>query len=101
CLVGGAASPVGPVVGIALVALMGPAGEAVGRLTGAETARVGAALSALLLRAVLAAGTGGIVPAIETRLRARSRRAAPEAPAERQARSGEGVPGGGAAATAP
>ena len=89
CLVGGAASPVGPVVGIALVALMGPAGEAVGRLTGAETARFGAMLSALLLVAVLASGTGGIVPAIETRLRARSRRAAPEAPAERQARAGE------------
>jgi len=68
---------------------MGPAGEAVGRLTGAETARFGAMLSALLLVAVLASGTGGIVPAIETRLRARSRRAAPEAPAERQARAGE------------
>ena len=89
CLVGGAASPVGPVVGIALVGLMGPAGEALGRLTGAETARFGAMLSALLLVAVLASGTGGIVPAIETRLRARSRRAASEAPAERHARAGE------------
>ena len=89
CLVGGAASPVGPVVGIALVGLMGPAGEALGRVTGAETARFGAMLSALLLVAVLASGTGGIVPAIETRLRARSRRAASEAPAERHARAGE------------
>ena len=74
CLVGGVASPVGPVVGIALVGLMGPAGEALGRVTGAETAR---------------SGTGGIVPAIETRLGARSRRAASEAPAERHARAGE------------
>lgn len=89
CLVGGAASPVGPVVGIALVGLMGPAGAALGRLTGAETARFGAMLSALLLVAVLASGTGGIVPAIETRLRARSRRVASEAPAERHARAGE------------
>ena len=89
CLVGGAASPVGPVVGIALVGLMGPAGEALGRVTGAETARFGAMLSALLLVAVLASGTGGIVPAIETRLRARSRRVASEAPAERHARAGE------------
>ena len=68
---------------------MGPAGEALGRVTGAETARFGAMLSALLLVAVLASGTGGIVPAIETRLRARSRRAASEAPAERHARAGE------------
>ncbi|HEX6724502.1 MAG TPA: ATP-binding cassette domain-containing protein [Gaiella sp.] len=81
CLVGGAASPVGPVVGIALVGLMGPVGEALGRLTGAETARFGAMLSALLLVAVLASGTGGIVPALEARLRAR-RRPAPEARAE-------------------
>jgi branched-chain amino acid transport system permease protein len=73
CLVGGAASPVGPVVGIGLVGLMGPAGEALGRATGAETARFGAMLSALLLVAVLASGTGGIVPAIEARLRARRR----------------------------
>ena len=89
CLVGGAASPVGPVVGIALVGLMGPAGEALGRVTGAATARFGAMLSALLLVAVLASGTGGIVPAIETRLRARSRRVASEAPTERHARAGE------------
>jgi branched-chain amino acid transport system permease protein len=90
CLVGGAASPVGPVVGIALVGLMGPAGEALGRVTGAETARFGAMLSALLLVAVLASGTGGIVPAIETRLRARSRRAASEVPTGQvHARAGE------------
>ena len=89
CLVGGAASPAGPVVGIALVGLMGPAGEALGRLTGAETARFGAMLSALLLVAVLASGTGGIVPAIETRLGARSRRAASDARAARHARAGE------------
>jgi branched-chain amino acid transport system ATP-binding protein/branched-chain amino acid transport system permease protein len=74
CLVGGAASPVGPVVGVALVGLMGPAGEALGRLTGAETARFGPMLSALLLVAVLASGTGGIVPAIEARLRPRTPR---------------------------
>ena len=89
CLVGGAASPVGPVVGMALVGLMGPAGEALGRLTGAETARFGAMLGALLLVAVLASGTGGIVPAIETRLGARSRRAASDARAARHARAGE------------
>ena len=89
CLVGGAASPVGPVVGIALVGLMGPAGEALGRVTGAETARFGAMLSALLLVAVLASGTGGIVPAIETRLRARPRRAASEVPIGQHTRAGE------------
>jgi len=89
CLVGGAASPIGPVVGIMLVGLMGPAGEVLGRVTGAESARFGAMLSALLLVAVLASGTEGIVPAIETRLRARSRRAASDAPAERHTRAGE------------
>ena len=90
CLVGGAASPVGPVVGIALVALMNPAGEALGRVTGAETARFGAMLSALLLVAILASGTGGIMPAIEARLGARPRRPASGArPRQVHARVGE------------
>lgn len=89
CLVGGAASPVGPVVGIALVGLMGPAGEALGRLTGAETARFGAMLSALLLVAVLASGTGGIVPAIEASIRVRRRTGFDARPLPTHVRSGE------------
>ena len=89
CLVGGAASPVGPVVGIALVGLMGPAGELLGRVTGAETARFGAMLSALLLVAVLASGTGGIVPAIEARLRAPRRPDSEDRPEPVRAQSGE------------
>jgi len=77
CLVGGAASPVGPVVGIAVVALTGPVGDALGELTGAETARFGTMLSALLVLAILASGTGGIVPAIERSIEGRSTSADP------------------------
>jgi branched-chain amino acid transport system permease protein len=72
CLVGGASSPLGPVVGIAIVGLLGPLGDALGRGTGAESARFGTMLSALLLLVVLAWNTNGIVPALAARLPKRS-----------------------------
>jgi branched-chain amino acid transport system permease protein len=71
-LVGGAVSALGPVVGMLIVASLTPIADALGRLTGAETARFGPMLAALLLLAFLTAGGEGLVPLATRRLRRRS-----------------------------
>jgi ABC-type branched-subunit amino acid transport system ATPase component/ABC-type branched-subunit amino acid transport system permease subunit len=68
-LVGGAASALGPAVGMLVVASLTPIADALGRLTGAETARFGPMLAALLLLAFLTAGGEGLVPLATRRLR--------------------------------
>jgi ABC-type branched-subunit amino acid transport system ATPase component/ABC-type branched-subunit amino acid transport system permease subunit len=80
-LVGGAASTLGPAVGMLLVASLSLVADALGRLTGAETARFGPMLAALLLLAVLTAGGDGLVPLVLQRLRRRGRGAPEPAPA--------------------
>jgi branched-chain amino acid transport system permease protein len=88
-LVGGAASALGPVVGVLVLGGLSLVADGLGRLTGAETTRFGPMLAALLLLAVLAAGGDGIVPALASRLRRRRgfeldapARGAPALPAE-------------------
>jgi branched-chain amino acid transport system permease protein len=68
-LVGGAVSALGPAVGMFIVASLSLLADVLGRLTGAETARFGPMLSALLLLAVLTAGGEGLVPLLARRLR--------------------------------
>lgn len=55
-----------------VVASLTPIADALGRLTGAETARFGPMLAALLLLAFLTAGGEGLVPLVTRRLRRRS-----------------------------
>jgi branched-chain amino acid transport system permease protein len=68
-LVGGAATAVGPVVGVATVGVLSLVADAIARVTGAESARFSPMLAALLLLSVLAMGSEGVVPAITARLR--------------------------------
>jgi ABC-type branched-subunit amino acid transport system ATPase component/ABC-type branched-subunit amino acid transport system permease subunit len=68
-LIGGAATALGPVVGVAAVGALSLAADALARLTGAESARFGPMLAALLLVSVLATGSDGIVPAVTRRVR--------------------------------
>lgn len=68
-LVGGAATAIGPAVGIVILGALTLAAEALGDLAGAETARFGPMLAALLLLAVLTAGSEGVVPLVAERLR--------------------------------
>ena len=76
-LVGGAVSALGPAVGMLVVASLTPIADALGRVTGAETARFGPMLAALLLLAFLTAGGEGLVPLATRRLRRGSTRDAP------------------------
>ena len=86
-LVGGAATAVGPVVGVAAVGSLSLVAEAVTRVTGAESARFSPMLAALLLLSVLATGSDGVVPAVRARLPKRkpAKRAAPEGTAQPRA----------------
>jgi ABC-type branched-subunit amino acid transport system ATPase component/ABC-type branched-subunit amino acid transport system permease subunit len=84
-LVGGAVSSLGPAVGMLVVASLTPIADLLGRLTGAETARFGPMLAALLLLAFLTAGGEGLVPLATRRLR---RRGAPPEPASPAAAQG-------------
>ncbi|HXV02819.1 MAG TPA: ATP-binding cassette domain-containing protein [Gaiellaceae bacterium] len=84
-LVGGAVSALGPAVGMLVVASLTPIAGALGRLTGAETARFGPMLAALLLLAFLTAGGEGLVPLVTRRLR---RPSSPERPAAHPASEG-------------
>ena len=70
-LVGGAVSALGPAVGVVFLGVLSLAAEALGDLTGADTARFAPMLTALLLLAVLALGGEGLVPALAARLRRR------------------------------
>jgi branched-chain amino acid transport system permease protein len=73
-LVGGAATALGPTVGILVLGGLSLVADLFGRLTGSETARFGPMLTALLLLAVLTLGGEGIVPALAVRFRSRGRR---------------------------
>jgi ABC-type branched-subunit amino acid transport system ATPase component/ABC-type branched-subunit amino acid transport system permease subunit len=90
-LVGGAASAVGPAVGIVTLGGLTLAAETLGDLSGAETARFGPMLAALLLLAVLTAGGEGVVPLVSARFRRQRETAAVETAAA-------GPPGGGSLA---
>jgi branched-chain amino acid transport system permease protein len=84
-LVGGAASALGPTVGVLLLGLLTVVADEFGHLTGSESARFGPMLAALLLLPVLTLAEEGIVPAVSSRLR---RRRSPTIGAARP--SGEG-----------
>ena len=73
-LVGGAATALGPTVGILLLGVLSLVADLFGRMTDSETARFGPMLAALLLLAVLTLGGDGIVAAAMGRLPARRRR---------------------------
>jgi branched-chain amino acid transport system permease protein len=68
-LIGGAATAFGPVVGVLAVGALSLVADALARITGAESARFGPMLAALLLLSVLATGSNGIVPAVVRRIR--------------------------------
>jgi ABC-type branched-subunit amino acid transport system ATPase component/ABC-type branched-subunit amino acid transport system permease subunit len=91
-LIGGAATALGPVAGVAAVGALSLAADALARLTGAESARFGPMLAALLLVSVLATGSDGIVPAVTRRVRRAGRR--------RHARTSPPTPPGQATLTA-
>ena len=71
-LVGGAATALGPVAGVLALGGLSLAADLLANLTGADQARFGTLLSALLLLVVLTIGSDGIVPALD-RLYPRSR----------------------------
>jgi len=73
-LVGGAATALGPVVGVLVFAGLSLAADLLGGITGSETGRFGPMLAALLLLAVLTLGGEGIVAAVSSRLRLDRRR---------------------------
>jgi branched-chain amino acid transport system permease protein len=81
-LVGGAATAFGPTVGVLVLGALSLVADLLGRLMGSETARFGPMLAALLLLAVLALGSDGLVPAVTARLRLRGRRPFAEPPAQ-------------------
>jgi branched-chain amino acid transport system permease protein len=85
-LVGGAATALGPVVGVAAVGGLSLVADAIARVTGAESARFSPMLAALLLLSVLATGSEGVVPAVTARLRRPK-------PPERAAGDGTATPG--------
>jgi ABC-type branched-subunit amino acid transport system ATPase component/ABC-type branched-subunit amino acid transport system permease subunit len=68
-LVGGAATALGPVVGVFALGALSLAADALARSTGTESARFSPMFAALLLLSVLALGSDGIVPAVAARLR--------------------------------
>jgi branched-chain amino acid transport system permease protein len=68
-LVGGAATALGPTVGVLLLGTLTLAADEFGRLTGSESARFGPMLAALLLLPVLTVAEDGIVPALAGRFR--------------------------------
>jgi branched-chain amino acid transport system permease protein len=72
-LVGGAVSALGPVVGVVILGGLSLVADGLGDVTGAETARFGPMLAALLLVAVLTAGGEGLVPEVAARLQRRRR----------------------------
>ena len=73
-LVGGAATALGPTVGILVLGVLSLVADFFGRLTDSETARFGPMLAALLLLGVLTLGGEGVVAAAMRRLPARRRR---------------------------
>jgi branched-chain amino acid transport system permease protein len=87
-LVGGAATALGPVTGALALGVLSLAADALADLTGADEARFGPLLAALLLLVVLTIGSEGIVPALarlRTRTRASAERSsAPQRPEEVQ-----------------
>lgn len=68
-LVGGAASALGPVTGLAVLSLVTGAAGALGSLEGVDTARFNPVVAGVLLLAVLTVAGEGIVPAVQRRLR--------------------------------
>jgi branched-chain amino acid transport system permease protein len=72
-LVGGAATALGPVVGVLAVGALSLGADALARVTGTESARFGPMFAALLLLSVLALGSEGIVPELAARLRRKNR----------------------------
>jgi branched-chain amino acid transport system permease protein len=71
-LVGGATTALGPVAGVLALGALSLAADVLADLTGADEARFGTLLAALLLLVVLTVGSDGIVPAL-ARLHRRSR----------------------------
>ena len=67
-LIGGAASALGPAVGVAGLALVTGAAGVLGSVEGVEAARFDPMLAALLLLAVLALGGEGLVPGLRSLL---------------------------------
>jgi branched-chain amino acid transport system permease protein len=67
CIIGGAVSPIGPVVGVAVLGALNLSGSALADATVGQGARFGTMLSALLLLVVLATGSSGVVPALDRR----------------------------------
>ena len=65
-LIGGAASALGPAVGVAGLAIVTGAAGLLGSVEGVESARFDPMLAALLLLAVLALGGDGIVPLVRS-----------------------------------
>jgi branched-chain amino acid transport system permease protein len=63
-LVGGAATALGPVAGVLALGVLSLAADGLAELTGADEARFGPLLAALLLLVVLTIGSDGIVPAL-------------------------------------
>jgi branched-chain amino acid transport system permease protein len=74
-LVGGAATALGPVAGVLALGALSLAADGLAELTGADEARFGPLLAALLLLVVLTIGSEGIVPAL-ARLQRRARTSA-------------------------
>jgi branched-chain amino acid transport system permease protein len=79
-LVGGAASALGPTVGILLLGVLSLVGNGLADLTGADTVRFSPMLTAVLLLAALTVGGDGVVPTIARRLRRRREAGAPVPP---------------------
>ena len=77
-LIGGAASALGPVAGVAALGLVSLAADAVGRLEGVSSARFHPLLAAVLLLAVLSLGGEGLLRAPRRRRPARRNSAPPE-----------------------
>lgn len=89
-LVGGAATALGPVAGVLALGCLSLAAGLLADVTGADEARFGTLLAALLLLVVLTIGSDGIVPAL-ARLQRWPRRAAVEPLAAAVAPEGGGV----------
>ncbi len=103
-LVGGAATALGPVVGVLLLGALSLAAETVGGLSGGEATRFAPLLAALLLLAVLTSGADGIVPALTSWLRPRVRpgdASGAAARASRAPRSRRAAPRSDSAASTP
>jgi branched-chain amino acid transport system permease protein len=93
-IIGGAAVPLGPVAGLAIISALSHAAEQIGALRGLPPGRLEEMLTGYGLLLILALGGTGVVPAIERwwgRGRARSR-AAPEPRGEQLAPSAPQMP---------